>query len=335
MSLAQAQKTALVVDDSKSARFALRRSLEAHAYSVETAGSAEEALSYLASHRPDLVFLDHLMPGADGFDALRAIRSDPRLKQIPVVLCSSNDTREFIAQAQAQGASGALQKPPHPEQLRVLLSRLEARSAQLREAQEQAAPAQGQIQHELGRAQVLSAVVGGDFSTGPASSHAPATAPRPPVAPPQQHHADDAVIRSLRSVLPVEGPAANSNGAERAQRDLISLGADLRREIDELRQLLEAAGSRGADTGVATTPAASAPSDALMAFDIRLSRLEQAVEVQLTELRRHVEAHAEQHEILVHAAATQAAEQAVAAAAAKWSQRMAAALTRALTEDLP
>lgn len=117
-------KSALVVDDSKSARFALRRYLEGHQYKVETAEGAEEAFRFLKSNRPDVIFLDHIMPGIDGFDALRTLKADAGLTSIPVVICSSNEGPDFNNQARNSGASGVLQKPPNPEQLTRILDDL-------------------------------------------------------------------------------------------------------------------------------------------------------------------------------------------------------------------
>ena len=69
----QVNKTALIVDDSKSARVVLKRVLETHDLDVDTTESAEEALDYLIGNRPDVIFMDHLMPGMDGFEAVSAI----------------------------------------------------------------------------------------------------------------------------------------------------------------------------------------------------------------------------------------------------------------------
>lgn len=117
-------KSALVVDDSKSARFALRRHLEHHAYQVETAESAEEALDLLKRSQPGVIFLDHVMPGIDGFEALQQIRSNPVTGKIPVVICSSNEGEEFTRQARSRGASDVLQKPPSRDRLAQILARL-------------------------------------------------------------------------------------------------------------------------------------------------------------------------------------------------------------------
>ncbi|MGQ0619064.1 MAG: response regulator [Panacagrimonas sp.] len=121
-------KNALVVDDSKSARFALRRYLEGHQYRVDAVESAAEALNFLAANHPppQVIFLDHVMPGMDGFEALRMIKSDSRLASIPVVICSSSEGPQLNAEAQAAGASGVLQKPPNREELGRILDALSA-----------------------------------------------------------------------------------------------------------------------------------------------------------------------------------------------------------------
>lgn len=118
-------RSALVIDDSKSARFALRRYLENHSYSVDTAESAETAFNYLKDHHPEVIFLDHVMPGVDGFDVLNSIKNDPRTIDIPVVICSSNEGDAFTQEARFKGAADVLPKPPSPQQLAKVLGSLE------------------------------------------------------------------------------------------------------------------------------------------------------------------------------------------------------------------
>ncbi|WP_352890244.1 response regulator [Sinimarinibacterium thermocellulolyticum] len=118
------ERLALVVDDSKSARFALRKYLESHAFRVDTADSARAAYAWLQTQRPDLIFLDHVMPGEDGFTALQHIKQDPQTADIPVVICSSNEGSAFVAEARSRGAADVLAKPPTPEQLRRVLQQL-------------------------------------------------------------------------------------------------------------------------------------------------------------------------------------------------------------------
>lgn len=77
-------KNALLVDDSKVARFALSKLLEGRDMEVNMAGSAEEALDFLSSHqRPDVIFMDHLMPGMNGVEATKAIKATPTLPPSP------------------------------------------------------------------------------------------------------------------------------------------------------------------------------------------------------------------------------------------------------------
>jgi CheY-like chemotaxis protein len=119
-------RTALVVDDSKSARFAMRKLLENFNFHVETAESAEDAFIFLRKQLPSVVFIDHVMPGTDGFEAIRVIRGDVRYGGLPIVLCSSNEGPEFLREARANGANDVLQKPPSPDKFKSLLDNLPA-----------------------------------------------------------------------------------------------------------------------------------------------------------------------------------------------------------------
>jgi CheY-like chemotaxis protein len=118
-------KSALVVDDSKSARFALRKSLEMQGYAVSTAEGAEECYKLLKQSTPDMIFLDHVMPGIDGFGALRHLRADQHTMNLPVIICSSHDSAEFLAEARTLGATDVLVKPPSNEQLSGILGKVE------------------------------------------------------------------------------------------------------------------------------------------------------------------------------------------------------------------
>jgi CheY-like chemotaxis protein len=118
-------RSALVIDDSKSARFAMKRYLENMSFTVDTAENAETALNYLKDHHPEIIFLDHVMPGVDGFDVLNSIKSDPRILDIPVVICSSNEGEAFTQEARFKGAAEVLSKPPTPQMLARVISALE------------------------------------------------------------------------------------------------------------------------------------------------------------------------------------------------------------------
>lgn len=114
----------LLVDDSKSARFALRKLLERTGMQVDVAESAEQALGYLDSNHPDLIFMDHFMPGMDGFEAARAIKNRPERSEIPIVMCTSKEDEDYHQQARANGAVDILTKPATPTALNKVLYKL-------------------------------------------------------------------------------------------------------------------------------------------------------------------------------------------------------------------
>ncbi|MGH8495414.1 MAG: response regulator [Gammaproteobacteria bacterium] len=117
-------KRALIVDDSKSARFFLSRMLKAHDLEVDAAESAEEALEYLSAHRPDVIFMDHLMPGMDGFQAVRVIKDNPRTATIPIMMYTSQRGELYVGQARALGAVGVLPKEIQPVEVSRVLESL-------------------------------------------------------------------------------------------------------------------------------------------------------------------------------------------------------------------
>jgi len=117
-------KVALVVDDSSVARHVLRKVLSEHGVAAVPAASAEEALDYLKHHRPNVVFMDHLMPGMDGFEALEAIKANPATATIPVMMYTSQDGELYVGQARALGAFGVLPKDLKPTEVTHVLRAL-------------------------------------------------------------------------------------------------------------------------------------------------------------------------------------------------------------------
>jgi len=110
-------KRALVVDDSKSARLVLGRMLEKHDLAVDAVASAGQALDFLIHHRPDVIFMDHMMPGMDGFEAVKAIKNNPKTATIPVMMYTSKGGDLYLGQARALGAVGVLPKTVAPTEL--------------------------------------------------------------------------------------------------------------------------------------------------------------------------------------------------------------------------
>ncbi len=105
-----AEKRALVVDDSKSARVILSRMLEKYDIEVDMAESAEQAIEYLQHDRPDAIFMDHLMPGMDGLQAVQTIKGNPQTAMIPIMMYTSQEGELYVGQARALGAMGVLPK---------------------------------------------------------------------------------------------------------------------------------------------------------------------------------------------------------------------------------
>ncbi len=119
-----ANKHALVVDDSKSARVILSRMLEKYDIEVDMAESAEQAIEYLKSNRPDAIFMDHLMPGMDGLQAVQAIKSNPQTAMIPIMMYTSQEGELYVGQARALGAMGVLPKQVRPVDVSKVLYEL-------------------------------------------------------------------------------------------------------------------------------------------------------------------------------------------------------------------
>jgi CheY-like chemotaxis protein len=119
-----ARKRALVVDDSKSARVILSRMLEKYDIEVDMADSAEQAIEYLNHDRPDAIFMDHLMPGMDGLQAVKAIKGNPQTAMIPIMMYTSQEGELYVGQARALGAMGVLPKQVRPVDVSKVLYEL-------------------------------------------------------------------------------------------------------------------------------------------------------------------------------------------------------------------
>lgn len=115
---AAAGKKALIVDDDPIAIDLMARWLSRMGFSILTAGHGEEGLALAREHKPAVILLDVLMPGMDGYGVLEALRADPEVSHIPVVIISVVDDRSAALRA---GASEALIKPVQPQQLEQLL----------------------------------------------------------------------------------------------------------------------------------------------------------------------------------------------------------------------
>jgi len=98
--------------------------LETHELAVDTAESAEEALLYLGDHRPDVIFMDHQMPGMDGLEAVSTIKSNPATASIPIMMYTAQKGEVYVGQARALGAAGVLPKQVEPVEISRVLESL-------------------------------------------------------------------------------------------------------------------------------------------------------------------------------------------------------------------
>ncbi|WP_331352875.1 response regulator [Cellvibrio sp. UBA7671] len=103
-------KRALIVDDSTTAQYRLKKMLRRYPLDIDIVDSGEAALRYLARHAPAVIFMDHLMPGIDGFRALQIIKSNPDTAMIPVIMYTSKSGDVYTGQARALGALDVVSK---------------------------------------------------------------------------------------------------------------------------------------------------------------------------------------------------------------------------------
>ncbi len=109
----------LVVDDDESSREMLARRLRRSGYTVSAIGNGVQALTLARRQKFDLVLLDMIMPGLDGFQVLAKFKADPALREIPVIMLSALDEENGIARSIEMGAEDYLSKPFNPVFLRA------------------------------------------------------------------------------------------------------------------------------------------------------------------------------------------------------------------------
>ncbi|MDY6798147.1 MAG: response regulator, partial [Pseudomonadota bacterium] len=112
-----ARGRALIVDDSSTARIILARLLERADISTKGVASAEEAFTRLQNETFDIIFLDHLLPGMDGFQALEKLKSQSDTREIPVFMYTSQNAERYLQEAKARGAAGVIGKQVDREHL--------------------------------------------------------------------------------------------------------------------------------------------------------------------------------------------------------------------------
>ncbi|MEH6592718.1 MAG: response regulator [Halioglobus sp.] len=118
-------KNALVIDDSLTARTILKHQLNAFDVIVESACDGSHALDLLRNLTPDVIFLDHIMPGLDGFEVLQQLKKNQSTRGIPVVMYTSQAAPQYTTEAKLLGAIGVIPKAVSSEQLMQVLDKAE------------------------------------------------------------------------------------------------------------------------------------------------------------------------------------------------------------------
>jgi len=260
-------KRALIVDDSKSARLFLARALEKFDIDVDNAESAEAAIEYLSHNHPDVIFMDHLMPGMDGLQAVRVIKNDPRTATIPVMMYTSQEGELFLGQARALGAVGVLPKQIRPTDVSKVLNQLHLVSERRTVEQPSFTPV--------------------DAPAEAAAEESPAPVPSRPLT--------DSALREHFAELRRALVAAVDTQTDRISADMRALLAEMRALLAEMRALLKSLPPPGAvpppprpaSSAWAWLFACAALTIALVSSALawRTGRLLEGLTIELTQLR--------------------------------------------------
>lgn len=107
----------LVVDDSKTELMYLTNILQKNGMTVRTAEGADEAFKRLAEQKPDLILMDVVMPGQNGFQLTRSISRSPDYAGIPIIMCTSKNLETDRVWGMRQGARDYITKPVNQAEL--------------------------------------------------------------------------------------------------------------------------------------------------------------------------------------------------------------------------
>jgi len=117
-------KRILIVDDSPTERHVLNDMLTKAGYEVVTCDNGEDAITKAKQIHPDLILMDVVMPGLNGFQATRAISRDVDTSDIPIVLCTSKSHETDKIWGMRQGARDYVVKPVHRDELLAKIAAL-------------------------------------------------------------------------------------------------------------------------------------------------------------------------------------------------------------------
>jgi signal transduction histidine kinase len=146
----------LVIDDEETQRLLTRDCLEEEGFKVEEASNGKDGLDRIRALRPDLVLLDVMMPGMDGFEVCQKLRADPEIGHTPVIIVTGREETEDVKKGFSTGATDFLAKPLNwgilPNRVRYVLrsSMLEQELRIAKEAAEKASEAKSTLLATMG-----------------------------------------------------------------------------------------------------------------------------------------------------------------------------------------
>lgn len=117
-------KNILIVEDSPTDSKLLSDILTKNGFGVVAVGSAEEALAKVKELKPDLVLMDVVLPGQNGFQATRMLSRDDATKNVPIIICSSKSQQTDKVWGMRQGAKNYLVKPVKQAELLAMIASL-------------------------------------------------------------------------------------------------------------------------------------------------------------------------------------------------------------------
>ncbi|MGB5305961.1 MAG: response regulator [Gammaproteobacteria bacterium] len=112
----------MIVDDSPTDTFQLKKMLEKNGFCTLTASNADEGIVAARREKPDLILMDVVMPGLNGFQATRELTSDPETSRIPVIIVTRKNQEVDRVWGMRQGASSYLTKPVKESSLVELIN---------------------------------------------------------------------------------------------------------------------------------------------------------------------------------------------------------------------
>lgn len=218
-------KRVLIVDDSRSARHVLKRQLKQQGLTVDEVESAEDALQYLLYNRPHAIFMDHMMPGMDGLQAVRIIKGNPATDLIPIVMFTSKEGGEiYLAQARALGAAGVLPKQIDSSDLESVLDSLhlleEPEATALVVAEEPGGPANGDA---------IETQADNGAQIAPNLDHASYPTNTPEIAALKRQAADDELIALLKPLFEAQARRMQSSFRSEVRHLVEKIQSDRRR----------------------------------------------------------------------------------------------------------